>query len=178
MKKLWSRPYLWTDCQVYGFILVCVFLLALVACGDDDDKQQATKNRVPTMQSQLDSAQKSAVDAQTAAKEAQDALKRLQEQQEQTGKDGPKAEHTTFGKITDVDVIWEAKDQTHWGDAYLAFTFVEEGGFTKRFYPVCTDQLVPTGKNVAMNFHWQPDSNSSEHNHRGCYIIDGFTEKK
>lgn len=145
-------------------------ILSMMNCGDDTPAQ--TKNRVPTMQEQTDAAQKAVQDAQIAAKQAQDAAAAMKQNQTDGG---VKVEHTGFGRVTDVTEVWEAKDQSTWGDAYIAFTFVEETGFSKKFYPTCAEQTIPAGKVVALNYHW----GESGHIHgRGCFMIDGYTVKQ
>ena len=157
-----------------GMICGLIGLLMIVALGGCNPKPVATKNRVPTLQENAEQAQKSAEDAAVSAKQAQDALTKLQQAPHE--KQAGEPEHTGIGRVTDVTEIWEPKDQTVWGDAYTAFTFLEDNGFQKRFYPVCSDQVIQTGKPLVILYHWRVSHNGS-HNDHGCFLIDGYQVK-
>ncbi len=157
-----------------GFVCGLIGLMMIVVLGGCNPKPIATKNRVPTLQGNVEQAQKAADDAAASAKQAQDALAKLQQSQATpAGRQPGDPEHTGIGRVTDVTEIWEAKEQSTWGDAYMAFTFQEDSGFQKRFYPVCSDQVVQTGKTLAILYHWKVSHNGS-HNDHGCYLIDGY----
>lgn len=91
-----------------------------------------------------------------------------------------RAEQTGIGRITDFSMVWGDKSVSsantdNSGDGYLAFTFLEDNGYQKRFYPVCTSQPLTTGHGSLL-YHWHEYENGV-HNQIGCYIIDGFQNK-
>jgi hypothetical protein len=157
-----------------GFVCGLIGLLMIITLGGCNPKPApATKNRVPTLQENAEQAQQAADSAAASAKQAQDALTKLQQSQTPHERQPGDPEHTGLGRVTDVTEVWEPKEQTTWGDAYTAFTFLEDSGFQKRFYPVCSDQVIQTGKTLAILYHWKVSHNGS-HNDHGCFLIDGY----
>jgi hypothetical protein len=56
------------------------------------------------------------------------------------------------------------------------FSFLERGGYVKKFEPLCGGQTIPTGKTVIFQYHWKVyDVNA---NRGQCYVIDGYSEVK
>jgi hypothetical protein len=167
-------------CLVTG-VLSFTTLIGTIACNDDKIvTQKDLKNRVPDVQT----AQKAAQDAQSAAAQAQETLKQIQEARKTPEpptviytQDGTPQEQTHVGRVTDVTEIWEEQSSSYYGEAYEAFTFVEDGGFQKRFYPVCSDQMIQTGKSEIVLYHWKPNKNTTKHNQKGCFAIDGYLQK-
>lgn len=167
---------------VMGFAMTC-------AIGKKANEEQGAKNRVPVLQQSVQEAVQASKDAQTAAQQAQASQQAVQAQLDQLKQEQAKAKPSTApctgspdcpekigpGSISDVSAIpLEGTGQND--DVYLAFTFTENGGFTKRFYPVCTQQVVPAGKAVVLQYHWrQWESNLNMK--RGCYQIDGYQTK-
>jgi len=166
-------------------LLVFIALIALlVACDDDRTVTRGDlKNRVVTMPDSS-VAVKAAQDAQAAAAQAQDALKKIEEAQKTPAaptviytQDGTPQERTGIGRVTDVTEKWEEQSGSYFGEAYEAFTFAEDSGFQKRFYPVCSDQVIQTGRPEVIMYHWKPNQNNSKHNSKGCFAIDGYLQK-
>jgi hypothetical protein len=161
---------------------IAIMLVTFVAC--DKPSQSEIHNRVPALPQSTADAQKAAQDAQNAAASAQAALKEIQDAAAkkpeqpavQYSTDGTAMEHTNAGRVLDVTEIWEAQSESNYGEAYMAFTFVEESGFQKRFYPVCSDQVIQTSK-TSILYHWAPNQNSGKHNQKGCFKIDGYIQK-
>jgi len=172
-----------------GLAIVIVVIIGIVALFTSDSKTAQTdvRNRVPNMTQSAADAQKAALDAQAAATRAEAALKEIQEASKPKPapevtvvytNDGTPQEHTGIGHVTDVTEIWEPQnDSTQYGEAYIAFTFMEDGGFQKRFYPVCSDQVIQSGKS-SIAYHWAPNKNTLHHNEKGCFRIDSYMNQK
>jgi hypothetical protein len=166
------------------FLLPAVVAITLVACDSDRVVTRGDlKNRVVTMPDSTE-AKQAAADAKESAAQAQDALKKIQDAQREPVQptviyttDGTPQERTGVGRITDVTEIWEEASNSYNGEAYEAFTFLEDSGFSKRFYPVCSDQTIQTGKSEVILYHWKPNMNNSKHNQKGCFRIDGYLQK-
>lgn len=135
-----------------------------------NDKQPDTRTRVPTLvESQLQ-AQKAAQDAQAAATQAQTAAKELQDKIEKLDS----AQRTSNGElkagrpeITNPGTVTEIR----FDDGFL---FTERTGYVKKFEPLCSNQTIPAGRTVTLQFHWKVrDINA---NRGECYVIDGYSE--
>lgn len=156
-----------------------------------DAPEPNVRNRVPTMPQSIADAQKAAAEAQAAATAAQAALRDMQaakalpipppkppESKVVYTADGTPQESTGVGRVSDVTELWEQEpSQGNYGEAYMAFTFVEDGGFQKHFYPVCSDQVIQTGK-ASVLYHWATAKNNYKHNEKGCFKIDGYIYQK
>ena len=172
----------WAGCSV--MVLLMVIACCFAACDSDRVVTRGDlKNRVVTMPDSAE-AKQAAVDAKAAAAQAQETLKQIQEAQKVPAvptviytNDGTPQEQTHIGRVTDVIEIWEEQSSSYYGEAYEAFTFVEDGGFQKRFYPVCSDQMIQTGKSEIVLYHWKPNKNTTKHNQKGCFAIDGYLQK-
>jgi hypothetical protein len=166
-------------------IAVAIMLVTMVACQDDKIvTQKDLRNRVPDVQT----AQKAATDAQAAAASAQESLNAIQAKLDELQKaqkaaaqpdkvyiEGSPAERTGIGHVADVTEVFEPESSSYqYGEAYEAMTFVEDSGFQKRFYPVCSGQTIRTEKQEIIMYHWKPNLNSYHHNEKGCYAIDGY----
>jgi hypothetical protein len=156
------------------WILTAVLLV--VGCGSD---QPNVKNRVPTVQGELDAAQQASRDAKAAADSAAQTKKDIQAAIDklngaQANSDGSikidRPQTTNPGIVTSVG---EAKSRdgeiTHYT---FWFTFAERGGYVKTFDHVCDNQSIPGNGTVILNFHWHPYDGSDS---PGCYALDGYT---
>jgi hypothetical protein len=82
---------------------------------------------------------------------------------------------TNVGRVVNVGV--EHQDLLNSEGWYMSLIFQEDGGFQKKFFPVCLGQNVQAGRPVSIMYHWHPWQNdpSAEHpNSIGCYVIDGY----
>lgn len=166
------------------FLLPLITAVALISCDSDRVVTRGDlKNRVVTMPDSAE-AKQAAVDAKAAAAQAQETLKQIQEAQKVPAaptviytNDGTPQERTGLGRVTDVTEIWQEESNSYYGEAYIAFTFNEDSGFQKRFYPVCSDQPIQTGGWETILYHWKPNRNNSKHNEKGCFWIDGYLYK-
>jgi len=165
------------------FLIIPLFILpfALLAHGCGGTAPDA-KNRVPTVQAQLDQAQQAAKAAQTAADQAaqvqkniQDAIARL----DSNGRNSDGSVKIGHPEISGVGTVTEVGEtDTKSGDTtthVFWFTFSERGGFVKKFEKVCPNQAIPVNSAVILNFHWHPYEDSGD---PGCYQIDGYTVVK
>jgi hypothetical protein len=162
------------------FMIGLGVLLFMIGCGSD---QPDVKNRVPTVQSQLEAARQSAQDAKDAANKAAQAQKDIQAavdklNAQQRDSDGnlkeDRPQQTGAGVIVDIFTMQVPADANYGisDDAYLGFTFAERSGFTKRFFPVCPGQTIQAYKPIILMYHWRHDGGTAS-GKRGCYIIDG-----
>jgi hypothetical protein len=168
-----------TEMQIRaGFLcgLVVLLVFAVIAgCGSTPD----AKNRVPTVQAQLDEAQQAAQNAKASADQAAQTQKNIDaaiERLDHAGRNSDGSvkighpETSGVGIVTEVGMTHVTTGQVTVGE--LWFTFAERAGFTKKFDIVCSSQSIPVNKAVVLNFHWhQYDSE----NNPGCYIIDSYT---
>jgi|SRR5271157_3527209 len=167
-----------------GFVCGAIALGLLIGAGGCAD-DPAPKNRVPTVQYQLDQAQQAAKDAQAAAANAQQTQKDIQAAVARLDSQGRNSDGSWkvgqpqvsgVGTVTEVGEI-KGKD----GETVtftLWFTFAERAGFVKKFMPVCTNQGIPVNNSVIMNFHWKEYDNGPTPAVPGCYMIDGYTVVK
>lgn len=170
---------------IIAVLLITITTLVIVDCDSDKVVTRGDlKNRVVTLPDSAD-ARQAAIDAQAAAAQAKQTLKDIQDATAKLEKaksdepkpvylDGSLAERTNPGSVIDVNEIWEQESNSYKGEAYIAFTFVEDKGFQKRFYPVCSDQVIQTGRPEIIMYHWKPNQNNSKHNEKGCFWIDGY----
>lgn len=157
-----------------GILIAISAILAFRHGGGDD-----VKSRVPVLQEQIDQARQSAKDAEDAAQSAEQTKKDIQAaidnlNNQWRNSDGTlkvgHPETTNAGIVTDVG---SAKNTNGTATTYTVwFTFVERGGFVKKFVPVCPNQAIPTVSTVVLNFHWKEYSDSDD---PGCYVIDSYT---
>jgi hypothetical protein len=162
--------------------LILVLLVAAVAtagCGSDPEP---AKNRVPTVQAQLDQAQQAAHDAKAAADQAAQSQKNIQDaiaKLDNNGRNSDGSVKIGHPEISGVGTVTEVGEtDTKSGETtthVFWFTFSERGGFVKKFEKVCPNQAVPVNSTVILNFHWHPYEDSSD---PGCYQIDGYTVVK
>jgi len=153
------------------FSLLILTIVFAICCGNDPKPD--VKNRVPTMQAEQEQ------QLQQLQQQQQQLQEQLQKQQQQL-KERPskfedlkegRPEHTNMGVVTEVATIHQTTEYVEgW---YLGFTFQEDGGFLKRFFPVCGGQTVPVNKSVMVMYHWQAYSGQG-YNTAGCYVIDGY----
>jgi hypothetical protein len=162
-----------------GFLCGLVALLVFVGIGGCGSDPEPAKNRVPTVQAQLDQAQQAARDAKAAADQAvqsqkniQDAIARLDGQGRNS--DGSvKIGHPEISGVGSVTEVGETKVTISNSTTHLLwFTFAERSGFVKKFDFVCADQVIPVSKAVVMNYHWKEYTGSED---PGCYRIDSYT---
>src|ERR1700676_1321660 len=160
--------------------LILVLLVAAVAAGCGSDPEPA-KNRVPTVQAQLDQAQQSARDAKAAADQAAQAQKNIQDaiaKLDGNGRNSDGSVKIGHPEISGVGAVTEVGEtQTKEGETTKTvfwFTFAERTGFVKKFEIVCPNQAVPVNGAVILNFHWR----EYESGNPGCYQIDGYTGVK
>jgi|SRR5208337_3245842 len=134
------------------------------------------KTRVPTMPEDVEAAQKAAQDARFWANSSQKSFTDLQaELQKAQAKSSPVGRETTGpGVITDFG-MFPLETGDHSDDMYVGFTFTENKGFTKRFFPVCPSQTVKTGNPISLIYHWRVWGYNAQ-GRRGCFIIDGFQQ--
>jgi hypothetical protein len=171
---------------VLSVVLVSVAVLLGIACDSDRVVTRGDiKNRVVTMPDSTE-AKQAAADAKAAAAQAQDALKKTQDMVNAILKappaptivytqDGTPQEQTRVGRVVDVEEIFEGESSSdQYGEAYEAVTFIDDTGYQKRFYPVCSDQKIETGKPEIIMYHWKPNLNNYHHNQKGCFTIDGY----
>jgi hypothetical protein len=154
---------------------VCGLALLMLGCGGQPD----VKNRVPTVQGQLDEAQKAAHDAKEYADQAAQTKKDIQAAVDRLNgagrnSDGSRKtgapEASGVGMVTEVGTAKVTIGQTT--TDMLWFTFAERAGFTKKFDTVCAETVVPVNKAVALNYHFRSYTDDS---HPGCYMIDSYT---
>ena len=167
-----------------GFVCGLVALLVIAAAGGCGTWQPPNqRNRVPTVQAQVDQARRAAEDAKAAAAEAQQTQKNIQAAIDQLNSQGrnsdgsgreDRPQQTGAGVIVDFGSLQIPADQNYVvsDDSYLGFTFNQRDGFTKRFFPVCPGQSIQAYKPVVIMCHWRHDQSSAA-GKRGCYVIDG-----
>jgi hypothetical protein len=140
----------WSLVILYPLFLV-VSISVLDACSDPP---KSVKNRVPTMP-----VQPQPLPVPTPATTANTKEDRQQQ--------------TNFGRI--VSAGEEHQNLPNSMGWYLSFTFEEEGGFQKKFFPVCDGQMLFTDHSpVAIMYHWHEWQDGSEARQIGCYAIDGW----
>lgn len=86
-------------------------------------------------------------------------------------------QHTNMGTI--VNAIVKQQTTLNSQGWYLSFTFQEDGGFQKEFFPVCDGQVLQMG-HVAIMYHWhrwELSPSDTNRNSIGCYMIDGYQTK-
>jgi hypothetical protein len=160
-----------------GFIVQC----------NGNNSQKPSRNRVPTLQDQADSAQRNAKDAKAAADQVQQMKQDIQSQidklnstQRNTSgelKEG-RPETTAPGAISDFGAFkieTGGPNDSASDDYYLGFTFTDRSGFTKRFFPVCPNQTVKLGTTLTIMYHWRTWHGTGS-GQRGCYQLDGFQQ--
>jgi outer membrane murein-binding lipoprotein Lpp len=161
-----------------GAIALMVYVFAMNGCSDEPEQTQ--KNRVPTVQAQVDQAQQAANDAKAAAASAQQTQKDIQAavaRLDNAGRnsDGSRKvgapEVTAPGVVTSVGEAVSHEDSTTTTHTFY-FQFAERGGFVKQFAPVCPNQSVPVNASITLNFHWHEYTSAAD---KGCYVIDGYT---
>jgi|SRR5271154_4944102 len=165
--------------KVQAICTLVLVLMVAAANGCADEPQQ--KNRVPTVQAQLDEAQQAANDAKTAAASAQQTQKNIQDVINKLDNGGRNSDGTwKIGQpqISSVGVVTSVGDSKSTDGQTTNFTFwfvfAERTGFVKTFTPVCPNQSVPVNNTIILNFHWKEYENSTP----GCYMIDGYTVVK
>ena len=160
------------DVKLLIVVALVLIITAIVLPRLDRAKDPDVKTRVPTLvESQLQ-AQKAAQDAQAAATQAQAAAKDLQDKISKLDASGRtsngelkagRPEVTNPGNVTEI----------RFDDGFL---FTERTGYVKKFEPLCSNQTIPAGKTVVLQFHWKVrDMNA---NRGECYVIDGYSEVK
>lgn len=162
-----------------GFVCGVIALAMFVVAGGCSSAPEP-KNRVPTVQAQLDQAQQAVKDAQAAAASAQQTQKDIQASIDKLNSEGRNSDgqlregHPEQSGVGVVVSFGNAKipADSNLGESdqyFLDFTFAQRDGFTKRFFPVCPSQTVQAYKPIILMYHWQSYSS----NQRGCYVIDG-----
>ncbi len=155
-----------------GILGLCFVIIVIIAFARSDKPETNVKNRVPMpmLGEQLQQAQQAAADAKAAAQQAQKIQTDLQAQIDKLDKSERNSNSELKegrAEVTGVGNIVEFGEPDS-----LSFLFVEEGGFSKRFYPVCGNQTLPVNKTIALRYHWRPWDTQQQ---KGCYIIDSFT---
>ena len=157
--------------------MILFIMLIGYACSNKNTVQDS-RQRVPSYSQQIAqaeaaqrAAEKAAADAQTAATRVDQMQKDLQTSVEKLNNAQRSADGTPLegrSETTGVGTITEFS-----GDH---FTFLERNGFTKRFAPLCDDQIIPAGKTMTLNYHWRayqpghPNTGQS-----ACYVVDSAT---
>jgi hypothetical protein len=161
--------------------MILVLLIAAVVAGCGSDPEPA-KNRVPTVQAQLDQAQQAAKDAKAAADQVTQTQKNIQDAIAKLDSNGRNSDGSVkighpevsgIGTVTEVGETESRSGETT--TKIFWFTFAERTGFVKKFEIVCPNQAVPVNSTVILNFHWREYDSSSN---PGCYQIDGYTVVK
>lgn len=133
------------------FGLLIVCVLFVTACAEPS---KDVKTRIPTMPAERQQA--------PAPPPKEDAVQR-----------------TSMGAI--VEVGEERSDLDRSKGWYLSFTFQEDGGYRKKFFPVCDNTTIPINQHVGIVYHWKPWSDGPDENYNrpgvGCFYIDGFQTK-
>lgn len=138
----------------YLALMLCIFVV-----GCSDAPPAPVRNRVPTMPAQP-----------TPPPEPKREI--VQEDQRE---DRP--QHTNVGSVSSAIVKHQSLSNSRgW---YMGFTFQEDGGFQKEFFPLCHGQVLLGGR-VAIMYHWHPWENipsEESPNSVGCFVIDGYQTK-
>jgi hypothetical protein len=159
-----------------NLLAVLGLTLLVIGCGSEPD----VKNRVPTMQGQIEEAQKAVHDAKGYADQAAQTKKDIQaalDRLDHAGLNSNGSKKIGAPEVSGAGIVTEvgstkvsvAEEESY---TLLWFTFAERAGFTKKFESVCANQTVPVNKTVMLNFHWRGYNNQTD---PGCYIIDGYT---
>ena len=151
-----------------GSAIVLILFAIILANIGDNAKKQSTKTRVPTIQQRgyppKDEPTSTGI-PDKRPEELHPPSVPVAPVKQEPPKEG-RSERTNFGLIISVEESEE----------YLVFTFQEDGGFQKRFARVCSDQIIQTGRPMAILYHWKA-YHGEAHNERGCYVIDGYQLK-
>lgn len=178
MRRGKQEHWLWVFVGIEPMMILVLLIaaIAVVGCGNPGPE---VKNRVPTVQAQLDQAQQAAKDAQAAASSVQQTQKNIQDAIAKLDSNGRNPDGSVkighpeisgVGTVTEVgmDKITISNVTT----SVLWFTFAERQGFTKKFDPVCPETVIPVSKTVILNYHFREYQDDS---HPGCSVIDSYT---
>jgi hypothetical protein len=88
-------------------------------------------------------------------------------------------------QVTSMGTIVEAGEERSELDLskgwYLSFTFQEDSGFRKKFFPVCDGTTLPINQHIGITFHWKPWTSGPDESYNrsgvGCFYIDGYQMK-
>jgi hypothetical protein len=165
-----------------GFVCGLIALTIVAVAGGCGSDPEPARNRVPTVQAQLDQAQQAAKDAKAAADQATQTQKNIQDAIAKLDSNGRNSDgsvkigHPEISGVGTVTEVGETKITISNNTTYLLwFTFAERTGFVKKFDLVCADQVIPVNSAVILNFHWKEYTESSD---PGCYKIDSYTVVK
>jgi len=177
---------------ILSAVAVALIILAVVFGRTGNSTQPDVRNRVPSIPESTAQALQAASDAKASAATAVQAQHDIQVQLAQLADDAKKEkdaaeaakkpaaapygkEMTSPGIVTDFGAFPLNVGGSSNEDVYLGFTFTDRTGFTKKFFPVCTQQTLKTGVPITIIYHWREWQHDLV-GQRGCYEMDGFQQ--